>query len=120
MITNEEAALYDKFFGYAGDAHRPYHNVVEEMISDMQNHRQDEEFYREDHGNLIFQAAPLLRWVAALHPWATYAEFRDAAEACGYRRNSAGNRYREARAETLEDEAHLWVQVKDGRLVPVA
>lgn len=42
--------------------------------------------------------APLLRYVVAINPDASRTEFVEAAVACGYKANSAGNRFRESRA----------------------
>ena len=60
--------------------------------------------FAEDSGE-FGTSAPLLRYVAALNPDATRQQFVDAAESCGYKRNTAANRFRESRKFDEENAA---------------
>lgn len=60
-------------------------------------------------------AAQVLRYVAALNPEATRAQFIEACAACGYRANSSANRFRESRA--FDCEAYGYTIDAEGRLI---
>jgi len=62
--------------------------IVSRIMLDIRFAEQDPEFASD---------APMLRYVAAINPDASRTEFVEAAVACGYRANSAGNRFRESR-----------------------
>jgi hypothetical protein len=65
--------------------------------------------------NSVGRDGPVLRYVAALHPELTRAEFVAAAVQAGYRANSAARRFAESRAfDRDENGMHL---TADGRLL---
>lgn len=56
-------------------------------------------------GGEFENTAQLLRYVAAINPEATLAQFVEAAVAAGYKANTSANRFRESRKFDAEQEA---------------
>lgn len=61
----------------------------------------DIKFAQANMGEFNNSISPMLRYVAAINTDCTRKEFIDACVAAGFKANTAGNRFRESRKETL-------------------